>query len=73
MAQWFVIEQTERLGTSFAAVHESVDNILHGPKPADIPLEQPTKFDFVVNLKIAKAHGLAISEAFLLRADEVIK
>jgi putative ABC transport system substrate-binding protein len=41
--------------------------------PADIPLEQPTKFDFVVNLKIAKAHGLAISEAFLLRADEVIK
>jgi len=47
--------------------------LLRGVKPADIPVEQPSKFELVVNLKIAKTLGLTISEPFLLRADKVIE
>jgi putative ABC transport system substrate-binding protein len=57
----------------FRRAADFVDKILRGAKPGEIQIEQPTKFDLVVNLKVARELGMMITESFLARADEVIE
>lgn len=65
----YAVNMTDFIGG--AAVY--VDKILRGAKPADLPVEQPTRLELIINLKAAKAIGLTVPQSLLLRADELIQ
>lgn len=61
------------LNETYRRVAFYIDRVLKGTKPADLPVEQPTKFDLLINLKIAKMLGISVPPMLLARADEVIE
>ncbi len=71
--QGLLLTYGQDLGSFFGDAAEYIDKLLRGAKPADLPLQQPTKFDLVVNLKTAKGLGIAVPPSLLIRADEVIE
>jgi putative tryptophan/tyrosine transport system substrate-binding protein len=77
LREWVDVGGLFSYGANFPAIYrrvaEFVDVIAKGARPADLPVEQPTKFELILNLKTAKAIGVTISPAILVRADEVIE